>query len=238
MKYKNYIFDLYGTLVDIRTEEDAPQLWEKLALFYGYYDAAYTPGELKTRFKCLVAGKEADTHEAFPEIQIEEVFETLYTEKGVQPNRDLAVHTGQFFRVLSTEYVRLYDGAKELLSSIRAAGGRIYLLSNAQRIFTEYELHTLGIIPYFDDIFISSEYGVKKPEEKFFKMLLDKHGIQPAESVMIGNDMKSDIGGAKKVGLSTFYIHSNISPELTGEPVADDVLMEMDLRQVQKMLEI
>ena len=40
--YKNYIFDLYGTPVDIHTEEQE-LLWEKLALFYGYYDAVYEP---------------------------------------------------------------------------------------------------------------------------------------------------------------------------------------------------
>ena len=53
---------------------------------------------------------------------------------------------------------------------------------------------------------------------------------------MIGNDMRSDIGGAKKVGLSTFYIHSNISPELQGVPEADYILMEMNLAKVKKML--
>ena len=35
--YDTCIFDLYGTLVDIRTDESTPGLWEKLALFYSYY---------------------------------------------------------------------------------------------------------------------------------------------------------------------------------------------------------
>ena len=42
MKYENYIFDLYGTLVDIHTDEEKTELWEKLAQFYGYYGAVYT----------------------------------------------------------------------------------------------------------------------------------------------------------------------------------------------------
>lgn len=41
--YKNYIFDLYGTLVDIHTEEGIPKLWEKLSFFYGFYGAIYQP---------------------------------------------------------------------------------------------------------------------------------------------------------------------------------------------------
>ena len=31
----NYIFDLYGTLVDIHTDESDTAIWEKLAMFYG-----------------------------------------------------------------------------------------------------------------------------------------------------------------------------------------------------------
>ena len=45
--FKNYIFDLYGTLVDINTNEDSLILWEKLSLFYSYQEANYSSNELK-----------------------------------------------------------------------------------------------------------------------------------------------------------------------------------------------
>ena len=251
MKYENFVFDLYGTLVDIRTDEDAPGLWEKFSLFYGYYDARYTPEELKRSYESLVEGEEADLHEAHPEIQIETVFAKLFEEKGVNADMTLAVHAGQFFRILSTEYIRLYDGAPELLSGLKQAGKKVYLLSNAQRIFTEYELHLLGIADYFDDIFISSEFGVKKPEQRFFRMLMEKHGLSVSDTIMIGNDGTCDIDGAKSVGMASFYIHSNISPELKTEtaadasgamhnipvyPKADFVLPEMDLKKAAQLL--
>ena len=58
MTYENYVFDLYGTLVDIRTWEDDKALWEKLSLFFGYYDAHYSPVELQKAYGTLVQGKE------------------------------------------------------------------------------------------------------------------------------------------------------------------------------------
>ena len=45
--YDNYVFDLYGTLVDIHTEENDAKVWEKLSLFYGFYGALYDPQELQ-----------------------------------------------------------------------------------------------------------------------------------------------------------------------------------------------
>lgn len=222
-EYTNFVFDLYGTLIDIHTEEEMQVLWEKLALFYGYYDAHYTAEELKQRFRELIRIREAgkkeqllakDSHEAFPEIQLEEVFEALYREKGVIPEVGLSVHTGQFFRVMSTEYIRLYEGVIEMLEALRKAGKKVYLLSNAQRIFTEYELHAFDIAKYFDAIFISSDYQVKKPDIRFFQALIEEEGLHPSETIMLGNDAISDIKGAKQAGFDTCYVHSNLSPEL------------------------
>ena len=75
--YQTCIFDLYGTLVDIHTDEDSDKLWEKMALFYGFYGACYKIEEMKAAYKAIVQkmekGKEGirrDSHEAFPEIQI------------------------------------------------------------------------------------------------------------------------------------------------------------------------
>ena len=52
--YDNYIFDLYGTLADIHTEENDPLVWKKLALFYGYYDADYIYQSIIEKICCPV----------------------------------------------------------------------------------------------------------------------------------------------------------------------------------------
>lgn len=215
--YDTCIFDLYGTLVDIRTDENKKELWEKLSLFYAFYGAAYTPEELACSYKRLTgemtAGHEAlrrDFHEAFPEIRIEKVFRALFEEKGIVPDEPLVRHAGQFFRILSMDFIRLYDGTEEMLSAVKESGRKIYLLSNAQRIFTEYEMNALGITKYFDGIFISSDEGCKKPDLKFFRKLIDTCGIDPERAVMVGNDGICDIEGAKRAGLATVYVHSDI----------------------------
>lgn len=251
--YQDYIFDLYGTLVDIRTNEKQCILWDKMSLFYGYYGAIYLPDELHALYnKCVLekeeeaghqgekpVGAEAErlyAHESYPEIPIEEVFRELYTNKGIEPSEELVIHTGQMFRVLSTHHIRLYAGAKELLGQLREKGRRVYLLSNAQRIFTEQELRYLQIENCFDGILISSDYGVKKPDERFFRILLENYRIAPENALMIGNDPDSDIAGAKRVGMDTFYIHSSISPKRSGPADADYAMQKMDLRSLRKRL--
>lgn len=238
--YKNYVFDLYGTLVDIHTDEEKKEVWGKLSLFYGYYGARYTPKELYAAYKSLVKDAEnaGGSHEAYPEIQIETVFAKLFEEKGVQVGDALALYAGQFFRALSTEYIRLYEGAIGLLEGLHGQGKKVYLLSNAQRIFTEYELQMLDVARCFDGILISSDFGVKKPDQKFFEILLEKYALNPQECIMIGNDQYSDIAGARGVGMDTYYIHSNLSPDMDGEISATYVQKKMDLKETARRLEI
>ncbi len=246
-QYKAYIFDLYGTLVDIRTDESCASLWRELALFYGYQGASYEPEELKQRYEELVAIAEeklsALDAETFPdavnphiEIQIEPIFEALYEEKSVKPSEDLIKYTAQFFRASSTRFVRLYAGAKELLEGLRAAGKQVYLLSNAQRSFTLYELQALGIYECFDRVYISSDAGVKKPDPRFYEKLLRENGLDVADCLMIGNDLSCDVAGAKGVGMDSYYIHTAISPELTGEPDSTYYMLHMDEKALLKRL--
>ena len=222
MRYPNCIFDLYGTLVDIHTDESRPEFWKEMADWYRSFGADYQPEQLHRAYLQAVSQREQgtrilrkDAHEAHPEIQLEQVFLQLFLDKGVSADLALAIRTGERFREASIDYIRLYDGAVELLKTLRANGQKVYLLSNAQRIFTSCELRMLGIEPLFDAIYLSSDYGCKKPDRKFFELPLKEHGISPGSAIMVGNDGVCDIQGARELGLATVYIRSNISPQAT-----------------------
>ncbi|MDD6465603.1 MAG: HAD family hydrolase [Coprococcus sp.] len=242
MKYKNYVFDLYGTLVDIRTDEENPAVWDRLAYFYNYYGADYTGEELKGAYDTIINEMEGvlqgDNHEMYPEIQIENVFRKLFLQKNVRSDRMLAIYAGQFFRVLTTEYIRLYDGARELLDELKRQGAWVYLLSNAQRIFTEYEMRALHIYDCFDSVYISSDYSCKKPDEQLYRVLIKDQMLNPKETLMIGNDPKCDIEGAAAVGFDTCYIHSNISPKNVDLDTVKStfLLPEMDLKKLKRII--
>ena len=237
MKYKNCIFDLYGTLADIRTDEMLPGLWEEMTAFYHKQGADYSQEELCSDFFRIARQMEQEMKRSFayPEIKIEEVFRQLFRNKGVNAEPELCIRVGEYFRKSSLEYVRLYEGAYELLKTLRSNGQGVWLLSNAQRIFTAPELHSLGIDDLFDGIYLSSDYGCKKPDRCFFNALLQERSIPVATAIMIGNDAACDIYGAQSVGLSTLYIHTEISPD-EPLPKADYALKEMDMGKVLDIL--
>lgn len=212
--YTDLIFDLYGTLVDIHTEESA-LVWDKTALYFGYYGAPCTGEELHAAFDAAMAQREAQagqSYECFPDIPFEQVMAQLLRDRGVADADVLGVNAAQLFRIASTEYIRLYPYVKEALAILRRKGYRLWLLSNAQRVFTAYELTHLGLGEEFEGVYLSSDYGCRKPDVQFFRALLEEQQLDPGKCLMIGNDRDTDIAGAKAAGLDTLYMHTNLTP--------------------------
>ena len=241
--YQNYIFDLYGTLIDIRTDESTLDFWRKVVSIFARGRASYSPSELKLAYRRAVRAElwlERMRHPTWHnrDIDLLEVFRRLYAQKGVEPDDYLLLETARRFRKASTQRLCLYDGVKELLDALKAHGKNIYLLTNAQECFTIRELEEVGIFEYFDGMLISSQERICKPQKIFFDKLIEKYQLDRSQSIMIGNDPISDMQGAKRAGIDGLYIHQEISPPVTNEDEieAKYKIMDGDVHKIQKLI--
>ena len=161
-----------------------------------------------------------EAQEILPKLveKLEKVFARLLTEakhihKTAQTfgadTDEIAYYLANSFRVLSRHRMKLYPAVPELLQHLRDCGKGVYMLSNAQAVFTTPEIEQLDLAKYFDDIFLSSDIGVKKPEPLFFEKLLQKHSLDPAKTVMVGNDLYADMGIALACGIAGAHINSD-----------------------------
>ena len=51
--YDNYVFDLYGTLIDIHTDESGEAFWRSIAELYSCAGIGFTPAELQKSISCF-----------------------------------------------------------------------------------------------------------------------------------------------------------------------------------------
>ena len=234
-----FLLDLYGTLVDIHTDENQPSLWKRMA---GFVLSRGADWEGKALRRAYLEGlrqeeerlrlRDRGLPRAQGEIDLALVFARLYTEKGVRADAALIAETALAFRKASTTRLRLYAGAKELLAAL-GQRGRVILLSNAQSLFTRPELEMLGLTDCFDSIYLSSEAGFKKPDPRFYRLALDREGLKPKDCLMIGNDPICDGEGPRSVGIPAYVIRSGISPR--GIPEGYDQ-EGMDLKKLKRIL--
>ena len=196
----NYIFDLYGTLIDIWTDESRPELWEGVASLLG--DGEERAESVREEYISLCkAAKRSESHE----IDLLEVFENMLERRFV--DKSVAPSLASEFRRMSMVYIKPFRGVKTMLRELRRVG-RVYLVSNAQSCFTVEELKSTGLYDLFDGILISSDAGTKKPYPEIFEIAFKKFGISSEGSIYVGNDMRDDVLGASSVGMETLYIET------------------------------
>ena len=202
---KNFVFDLYGTLVDIRTDEHSRKFQDSYLKYlkkrYGADDTFF-----KNFFDAL------SEYSGFTEPDIVRVLYGAVIKSGGSITEVQTKEAALKFRKLSTHKLKLYRGVKQLLKDLKKRGANTYLLSNAQSVFTVYELKKLGIYSCFVGIELSSDFGEKKPSPHFFKHIVNKYSLNISETVYTGNDIACDIIPSKEAGMYAVYIKSAISP--------------------------
>jgi len=207
--YKNYIFDFYGTLANIKTEESKDELWEKMSTYFSFFGVGYDPDEMKSKFyKYQRRIAEASGNKENVEINIEDVFFQLFKKKKINPKMRSVKEIARVFRLLSLEKLEVMPYADKVLQKLKDNGNKLYLLADAQSCYIKFELVALGLEHYFDKIYISSEAGLKKPDASVFDQVIKENKLNPKKTVMIGDEFETDIVGANTYGIKSIYIHN------------------------------
>lgn len=58
---------------------------------------------------------------------------------------------------------------------------------------------------YFDEIIISDEVGIKKPDKQIFELVLEGLKVKPEFSLFVGDHPLNDIKGASEVGMHAVW---------------------------------
>jgi len=197
---KAVLFDMYGTLVDIKTDEHREDVFESLSRFLEYR-RMFIPGrELKELYFAQINQQIAKSRENYPEIDVALAFENVLNQYGMNSNRYLAMITTQLYRSLTRERLRLFNDTFWTLNKFRKKY-RLGIISDAQRLFCKPELRSLRVENFFDVIVISSDFGFRKPDPRLFNIALTIFNLKPSEAAYIGNNFETDAVGAKVAGL-------------------------------------
>lgn len=210
MRFESCIFDLYGTLVDVCTDESPAVFWEGAAADAEAFGAQFTGETLRAAYLRLCADEvrlRAKDKPGVPEPYVEPELLNVFR-RILGTDREKAAVFARLFRRRSTLWIRPMPHALETLDALKKGGVRTFLLSNAQSCFTRFELDALDLDRRFDGILLSSDAGMKKPYRGIFEQLLEEYSIDRTRAVMVGNDTIADIAGADAAGLQSCYFHT------------------------------
>ena len=152
--------------------------------------------------------------------------------KGLEPTEQFCRDVGDHFLELCADKPGLVDGARELMDYLRERGYRMHMCSNGFHEVQYRKLRACGLYDYFDTIILSEDAGYNKPAIEYFDYAMRISGAKPDTTLMIGDNLQTDIIGAKRAGLHTAYF--NRFPEY---PATVDVDFEItSLLQLKEIL--
>jgi putative hydrolase of the HAD superfamily len=209
---KGIFFDLYGTLIDILTDENDPWVYSTLSRYLSYHDVKIPPKELKKTYFEDIQSQLKQSNETCPEVDVYKIFSNMMHRYGNKTySKPAIVDTAVLFRSLTMRRFEVFQGVYEVLESLLEKY-ELSLISDAQWVFTEPEMAMLGLTPYFKFRILSSRFGFKKPDVRLFDMAMKKLMINPEESVYIGDNPQKDLVGAKKAGMTFILFRSEFKP--------------------------
>jgi len=103
--------------------------------------------------------------------------------------------------------IRPFQDVKSVFQQLQELEYKIFLISDGLAVKQYEKLLRLDIAQYFDNIFISEEIGLSKPDLAFYNHVIETIGGKPSDIVYVGDRVDYDIIPAKKSGLKTILIH-------------------------------
>ena len=189
MSIKAVIFDMGGVLV--RTEDRAPRT--ALGLRFG---------KTYSEFDEAVFGVPTSGQASRGEITTQDHMRTLMRNFGLPENNEtIKEFRDQFFAgdVVDKAMVAEIDALRPKY--------RTAILIDAWDDLRGFLEDTWQIAYAFDDIFISAEMGVTKPDPKIYKMVLEALNLQPEETVFV-DDFLHNIEAARELGMHGIHFQS------------------------------
>ncbi len=127
---------------------------------------------------------------------------------------------------------RLHPGVIETLKRLQAEKYKLAILANynCDRVF-QRTIDYLGLRPYMDVVLTSAAVEFRKPDERFFNLVLERWEALPYEVVVVGDDLAHDIKGGIELGAltvqTTFATATQVAhdnAQVAGQVVADALL--------------
>jgi len=211
MAIKGILFDLYGTLIDIETDESREEIFRAIAHYLTYHGIYLHRWEVRDRYYEIMNQQKEERGEEYPEIDVKAIWNSFLRQEGIKAplaRRKLATILAQLYRAISRKRLQLYPDVSRVLDKLRPTY-RMAVVSDAQPCYALPEMKAIGLNGYFHPIIISANFGFRKPDTRLFGKALDTMKLVPAEVICVGNDMYRDIYGASQLGIKTIFVDSN-----------------------------
>lgn len=128
--------------------------------------------------------------------------------------KDFGFDDSEFGRVLADYFIMarkespfLYEDSLTILEQLKG-DYKLVLITNGSPSLQNLKLEiTPELVPYFDEIIISGDFGRGKPDPTIFEHALAALSVKKDEAIMVGDNLNTDILGANRAGIPSVWLN-------------------------------
>lgn len=120
------------------------------------------------------------------------------------PDRELSLQLSDAYLQISPKKPGLMPHAKETLDYLYQKYPLV-IITNGFVDIQATKLSSSGISHYFKSVITSEQAKHKKPAKEIFEYALREHQLAPHQAVMVGDNLVTDIQGAKNASIDTVF---------------------------------
>lgn len=152
--------------------------------------------------------------------------------RGLHVTSDLCLDMSDRFLAFCACKPGVVDGARELMDGLRRKGYRMHMTSNGFHEVQYKKLEACGLRDYFDTVILSEDAGANKPSPLFFDYALERSSASRDTTLMIGDNLQTDITGALNAGIDALFFNR------WQVPVGDGVQPTFIVNSLREVLDI
>jgi putative hydrolase of the HAD superfamily len=216
MDIRAIAFDVNGTLIDIQTDDGKDQIFRAIGHFLTYQGIDLRRHELRDIYFQTLKDQQKASPESHPEFDAVGIWQTIISDHlsdftrtlPAEKLREMPLFLAEMYRGISRHRLRVYPHVLEVLDVLRH-DYPMALVTDAQSVYARGELHKVKLLPYFDPIVVSGDFGYRKPDRRLFQAALDGMAVAAEHTLYVGNDMHRDVYGAREAGMKTVLFDSD-----------------------------
>ena len=169
-----------------------------------------------------------------PFLIVERFRRPLSAGDGLVVTEQFCLEMSDYFLDRCAEKPGVVDGARELMDYLRSKGYRMHICSNGFHEVQYKKLAACGLRNYFDSIILSEDAWANKPSNAFFDYALRRSEASLATTLMIGDNLQTDILGAMNAGLDVM-LFNRWGVDVKDSPKAPTFVVD-NLRDIKEIL--
>ncbi|MDN4070438.1 HAD family hydrolase [Paenibacillus vini] len=126
----------------------------------------------------------------------------------------------------------VYEETFTILNELKG-NVKLLLLTNGCPALQQEKLDGVPeLAGYFDEIVISGAFGKGKPDSTIFRHAVERLGVEPEDSLMVGDKLTTDICGGLSVGMTTVWVNRD------GKSRTDEIVPDYEIQHLSQLHDI